>query len=124
VADQPAGRGLGPAAVGFRVAHATFAVAQLASLAYVWSCALRGRRDRRLAAAVAFLGLEGAALIVGRGNCPLGPFQTRLGDPVPLFELVLPPRAAKAAIPVLAAVTFAGLAALVVLPRVDPARRP
>jgi hypothetical protein len=56
------------------------------------------------------------ALVIGRGNCPLGPFQARLGDPVPLFELVLPPRAAKAAVPVLAAVTAAGLVALVVLP--------
>jgi hypothetical protein len=56
------------------------------------------------------------ALVIGRGNCPLGPFQARLGDPVPLFELVLPPRAAKAAVPVLAAVTAAGVAALVVLP--------
>lgn len=124
MADQPAARDLSAAAVGFRVAHATFAVAQLASLAYVWRCALSGRRDRTLAMAVGFLGLEGVALIVGRGNCPFGPFQARLGDPVPLFELVLPPRAAKAAIPVLAAVTFAGLAALVVLPRVDPAHRP
>jgi hypothetical protein len=54
--------------------------------------------------------------VIGRGNCPLGPFQARLGDPVPLFELVLPPRAAKAAIPVLFGVTVAGIAALVVLP--------
>jgi hypothetical protein len=37
------------------------------------------------------------------------PLQDRLGDPVPMFELVLPPRAAKAAIPVLAAVASVGL---------------
>jgi len=89
---------------------------QLASLGYVWSCALTGRRDQALGAAVGFLGVEGAALIVGRGNCPLGPFQARLGDPVPLFELVLPPRAAKAAVPILAAVAVAGIAALLILP--------
>ncbi len=35
------------------------------------------------------------------------------GDPVPFFELVLPPRAAKAAIPVLAGVSVAGVVALV-----------
>jgi hypothetical protein len=56
------------------------------------------------------------ALVIGRGNCPLGPFQARLGDPVPLFELVLPARAAKAAIPILAVVTIAGMAALVLRP--------
>ena len=58
------------------------------------------------------LSVEGAALVVGRGNCPLGPLQGRLGDPIPLFELMLPPRAAKAAIPVLAVVAVAGLIAL------------
>ncbi|MGH2483300.1 MAG: hypothetical protein ACRDE9_02445 [Candidatus Limnocylindria bacterium] len=114
--------GLGRAAVGYRVAHAAFAVVQLASLGYVWGCALTGRRDRLLRAAVGLLGAEGAALIVGRGNCPLGPFQARLGDPVPLFELVLPPRAAKAAIPVLAAVAVAGIAALLILPRAETPR--
>ena len=59
---------------------------------------------------------EGAALVVGRGNCPLGPFQARLGDPVPLFELLLPKRAAKAAIPVLFIVAVSGLAAVVLRP--------
>jgi hypothetical protein len=33
-----------------------------------------------------------------------------MGDPVPLFELVLPPQAAKQAVPVLGAVTATGLA--------------
>jgi len=28
----------------------------------------------------------------GHGDCPMGPLQADLGDPVPLFELVLPPR--------------------------------
>jgi hypothetical protein len=91
-------------------------VVQLASLGHVWACALTGRRNRLLGAAVGLLFAEGAALIVGRGNCPLGPFQERLGDPIPLFQLVLPPRAAKAAVPVLAAVAVAGIAAVLILP--------
>ena len=76
-----------------------------------------GRRDRRLAASLVSLSLEGIALVVGRGNCPFGPLQSRLGDPVPLFELVLPPRAARAAIPVLVLASVAGILAVV-------ARRP
>jgi hypothetical protein len=59
---------------------------------------------------VAFLSIEGAALLVGRGDCPMGPLQEEWGDPVPFFELVLPPRAAKAAVPVLAVATLAGFA--------------
>jgi hypothetical protein len=37
------------------------------------------------------------------------PVQHRLGDQVPMFELALPPRAAKAAVPVLAVVAIVGL---------------
>lgn len=65
-------------------------------------------------ACVAFLSLEGIALVVGRGNCPFGPLQRRLGDPVPLFEVVLHPRAAKAAVPVLSVVSVAGIAAVLI----------
>lgn len=105
---------LGPRAKAFRVAHAAWAIVSIASLGHVWLSALTRRRDRRLAASVTFLSLEGLALIVGRGNCPFGPLQTRLGDPVPLFELVLSPRAAKAAIPVLTVVTLSGMAAVAI----------
>ena len=51
--------------------------------------------------------------MVGGGDRPVGPRQTEWGDPVPFFELILPPRAAKAAVPVLAAVSLTGIAALV-----------
>lgn len=36
-------------------------------------------------------------MVIGGGNCPFGPLQRSLGDPVPMFELVLLPKAAKAA---------------------------
>jgi hypothetical protein len=62
------------------------------------------------------LGAEGIALVAGRGNCPFGPFQARLGDPVPMFEWVLPPAAAKAAIPLLTAVALASFVALALRP--------
>jgi hypothetical protein len=93
----------------FRVAHAAFAVVQLCSLGYIWLCAGLRRRDRALGASVAALAVEGIALVIGRGDCPMGGFQQRLGDPVPMFEWVLPPRAARMAIPALAIVSVAGL---------------
>ncbi len=102
---------LNPAAKAFRVAHAAFAVVSMSSLAYVWLSAVTRRRDRLLAGSLAVLLFEAAALVVGRGDCPFGPAQARLGDPVPLFELVLPPRAAKAAIPVLTVVSVIGMLA-------------
>lgn len=96
----------------FRVAHAVFGLVNLLGLAYVWLSAARRTRDRALGACVALLLAEGVALVIGRGNCPFGPFQRSLGDPVPMFELVLPPKAAKAAVPVLTAITLAGFGAV------------
>ena len=111
------------AAKTFRVIHTAIAVIDLAALGYIWKCAITRRRGPLLTASAATLLLEGGALVIGRGNCPLGPLQTRLGDPVPLFELVLPPRAAKAAVPALAAVSVAGMALVCIrTPRKDSVR--
>ncbi len=113
--------GLGTGAKAFRLAHAAFALVQSAALGYVWFCALTRRRDRALAASATALLAEGVALGIGRGDCPFGPMQAELGDPVPLFELVLPNRAAKAAIPILFAIAVAGLIAVLLRP---PLRAP
>lgn len=107
---------LGSRARAWRILHASWSVGQMAALAYIWRCALVGHRDRRLWASVGFLLVEGGALVVGRGDCPFGPLQAEWGDPVPFFELLLPPRAAKAAIPVLAVISLAGVVALVLVP--------
>ncbi len=104
---------LGPEARAFRVAHGAWSVVGMTTFGYFWACALTGRRDRRLWASIGFLCVEGIALVIGRGNCPFGPFQARLGDPVPFFELLLPPRAAKAAVPVLAIGSVAGIAVVI-----------
>lgn len=94
----------------FRIAHVAWGALNLAALAWIWRSAISGRHDRYVGASMALLGAEGVALVIGRGDCPFGPFQARLGDPVPMFELVLPPSAAKAAIPVLAVVSLVGMA--------------
>jgi hypothetical protein len=94
----------------FRVAHFAWGGTNLVALAWIWRSAITGHRDRYVAWSMALLGAEGVALMIGRGDCPFGPFQSRLGDPVPMFELVLPPRAAKAAIPLLTVVSLVGVA--------------
>jgi hypothetical protein len=100
------------AARAFRGLHGVIAVVFLLAIVYVWWCALTGRRDRWLRAAVAALVTEGVFVTANRGDCPLGGLQDRLGDPVPLFELVLSPSAARRAVPVLGAVTAAGIGLL------------
>jgi hypothetical protein len=112
-------KNLSRAALAFRIFHSAIAVEQLLAIAYVWWCALSGRRDRLLRIAVATLIGEGVLVTANRGDCPLGGLQDRLGDPVPLFELVLSPRAAKRAVPTLGAITAMGLALLVVRGRRD-----
>jgi hypothetical protein len=107
-------------ALVFRVAHLLWGIVELGALAEVWRSALLRRRSRYLWPSMAFLLMQGAALVVGRGNCPFGPFQRQLGDPVPMFELVLPPRAAKAAIPVLFTVAVAGMVAVLLRPPSPP----
>ena len=103
---------LSPAALAFRVGHAVITAAFLAAIAYVWFCALSGRRDRLLSVAVAALGVEGLVVAANHGDCPLGGLGERLGDPDPLFELVLSPRAARRAVPALGVFTLAGVALL------------
>ena len=100
---------LSPAALAFRALHAAIAAGFLAAIGYVWFCALTGRRGRALNLASAALIAEGAVVAANHGDCPLGPLQDRLHDPVPLFELVLSPRAAKRAIPVLGAIAALGI---------------
>jgi hypothetical protein len=107
-------RKLSRAAFAFRAFHAAIAIEMLLAIAYVWWCALSGHRDRLLRIAAASLIGEGVLVAANHGDCPLGGLQERLGDPVPLFELVLSPRAAKRAVPTLGAITAAGLVLLVV----------
>ena len=114
VANMTADEGLPPAALAWRVAHAAIAAAFLVAIGYVWWCALTGRRGPLLRPALAALLGEGVLVVANRGDCPLGGLQERVGDPVPLFELVLPQRAARWAVPTLGAVTAGGVALLAV----------
>src|SRR3954462_5423507 len=97
------------AARAFRAFHAGITVAFLSAIVHVWRCALTGRRDRWLRIAIVSLIGEGTVVGLNHGDCPLGPLQDRLGDPVPLFEVVLSPRAARRAVPVLGIVATLGI---------------
>lgn len=106
--------GLPAAVIAWRTAHALVAIGFLASIAYVWWCALTDRRGPLLRPAVSALAAEGLLVAANRGDCPLGAVGDRIGDPVPLFELALPARAARLAVPVLGAVTAGGVALLAI----------
>lgn len=105
---------LGFRARAWRVVHAAWSAAQLAALATIFRAVAGRHRGPGVWASAAFLVLEGGGLLIGRGDCPMGRVQERWGDPKPFFELFLPPRAAKAAVPILAVIALTGLAGLVV----------
>ena len=125
--QRPSAVPLSRGALALRAAHAGVSGVFLSAIGYVWWCALARRRGTLLRTAVTALTVEGIAVTANGGDCPLGCLQERVGDPVPLFELVLSPRAAKLAVPALGAVAGAGIA-LVALrhpspPRSDGTRR-
>lgn len=93
----------------FRAFHAAISIGFLAAIGYVWWCALTGRRGKLLRVAIGSLVAEGAVVALNNGDCPLGGLQERIGDPIPLFELVLPPRMARLAVPALGIVAAGGM---------------
>jgi hypothetical protein len=95
-----------------RIVHGLITAFFLACIAAVWAAAWRARVDVFTVVALAALGAECVLVLACGGNCPLGPALRRMGDDKPFFELLLPPRAAKAAIPVLGAVAVAGAVVL------------
>jgi hypothetical protein len=92
-----------------RVTHGLVSFVFLFCIAVVYAGAWRGTAGTLTLAAVGALLLEGLLVLLSRGNCPLGPLFRRLGDETPFFELLLPPHAAKLAVPGLAAVTALGV---------------
>jgi hypothetical protein len=103
-----------PVILAWRAAHAVIAVGFLTAIAHVWWCALTGRRSHLLRLSAGSLVAEGAFVAANHGDCPLGPLGDRIGDQVPLFELLPSPRAAKRAVPVLGGIAGAGIAAVAI----------
>jgi hypothetical protein len=114
---------LSRAAMSFRAFHAAIAAEQLFAIAYVWWCAITVRRDLLPRVAVATLIGEGALVAANRGDCPQSGVQEPLGGPVPLVGLVLSPRAAKRAVPMLGAIAGTGLVSWSYAVLATPVRR-
>jgi len=94
-----------------RLLHSAIGFGELACLGHLWFCALTRRRDPWLGVSISVLAAEGVALLVARG-CPIGIFQRRAGDDVPMFELWFGRRLAPFAIP---AFSFLGVLGAVLL---------
>ncbi len=104
----------------WRAAHGVITLGFLSAIAVIWRGALTGYSGRWLRPAIASVAAEGVVVALNGGDCPLGPVGDHLGDPVPFFELLLSPQAARRAVPTLGVFTGIGIALVAVRGRPKP----
>lgn len=103
--------------LGLRIVHGLFALYFLGCLAYLWYVAITKQVDDGLfVISVLSLAVEGFVVFaLNKGNCPLVHIQRRINDNIPFFELFMPRKLAKTAIPVAAGLTL--IAVVIILLR-------
>lgn len=102
-----------------RTMHGLISAFFLACIAVVYYAGISGRRRRVGSIAAIALVAEGVVVSANGGDCPLGNVHRQYGDDKAFFELLLPQRAAKLAVPVLGAVATLGIALLIARPRLQ-----
>ena len=97
--------------IGLRVLHGMLTVYFALCLVYLFIVGLTGNTDKFLfIISVLSLAVEGIAVFaLNAGNCPLIHIQRKIGDEKPFFELLLPPKLAKQAIPTFALLTIVAI---------------
>ena len=105
-------RPLGAWAIAARVVHGTITAFFVTCLYRLWRAAITGKRRREGWIAAALVSAEGAIVYANGGTCPMGPLHHRLGDDKAFFELIMPQRMARHAVPALGAFAAAGMAIL------------
>ncbi|MBP7832400.1 MAG: hypothetical protein KA035_01380 [Candidatus Levybacteria bacterium] len=94
-----------------RVIHGIFALYFIACLIYLYYAAIFSKIDLILLISVVSLGFEGIVVfILNKGDCPLIHVQRKIGDDIPFFQLFLPVKLAKKAVPFFAKLTWIGVA--------------
>lgn len=97
--------------ISLRIFHGILTVYFTLCLLYLYTVGLTGNVNNVLFTfAVLSLAIEGVAVFaLNAGNCPLIHIQRRIGDEKPFFELLLPSRLAKQAIPAFALLTIVAI---------------
>ncbi len=90
-----------------RFFHGIFALYFICCIIYLYYAAITANFNFLLILALISLSLEGIAVfILNKGDCPLIYIQNKLGDNIPFFELFLPKKAAKQAVPFFSILTW------------------
>ena len=91
-----------------RIVHAGFALLFIACIIFIYYCAITRLASPWLYPATIILLIEGIAVGLNKGDCPLGPIHLRYGDDKGFFGLFLPARILPYVIPGLAVIAAVG----------------
>ena len=108
------GRKITPLIVLVRSIHTAFTLFFLTCIGTVYYAGIFDRPSVWAYIAAAALVIEGVVVGLNHGDCPLGFIHHKVGDEKTFFELLLPRKAAKQAVPVLGAIAGVGIALLLV----------
>lgn len=98
---------------GVRLVHGLITAFFLTCLGLMFYAGITGEHERLAWGAALAVVAEGGVVMLNGGDCPLGRVHQRFGDGKAFFELLLPPRLAKLAVPFFGAVAAAGIVLLI-----------
>ena len=92
-----------------RSIHGAITLFFLSCIAYIYYAALTDQQTVVGYAAIGLILIEGCVVLLNDGDCPLGTVHKKYGDEKDFFELFMPKRFSKRAIPVLSIVSVVGM---------------
>lgn len=107
-----------------RLLHGSITVFFLWCIGYIYYAAFTRRRGPLLEVVIGAVVVEGAVVGLNGGECPLGGVHRRYGDERTFFELFVPKRYARHAVPFFAAVTVLGILLALARGKARPPRAP
>ena len=92
-----------------RFIHFIIVIYLVFGIFYIYYSAYTRTTSYLLNVVIVSLFIEGLVIYLNHGNCPLGYIQRKFDDNTPFFELILPKRLAKIAVPFFALLTLIGI---------------
>lgn len=92
-----------------RSIHALITLIFTSSIVYIYYSALTNQNNFFTYLSVGLIIFEAIVIVINKGSCPLGVIHKKFGDDKAFFELLLPKKAAKLAVPVLGIIAVVGI---------------
>lgn len=92
-----------------RILHGIITAFFLTCIIYIYYAGITNQKTTLAYIAVAFIFIEGLVVSLNKGVCPMGPLHKMFGDQKTFFELFLPKKVAKKAVPFLGIIAAIGV---------------